>query len=85
MRRRREGRRVFFLPRRDKQKPGAGSPPPPPGLMRTWMRCRGLTGVAKKVPAAKQLAARAYCEVLAEVKSGTAKMRRRTFAPLSDR
>jgi len=51
MRRRREGRRVFFLPRRDMQKPGAGSPPP--GLMRTWMRCRRLTGGAKKVPAAK--------------------------------
>ncbi|TCM71231.1 hypothetical protein [Rhizobium sp. BK068] len=37
-----------------KQKPGAGSPPP--GLMRTWMRCRRLTGDAKTVPAAKQLA-----------------------------
>lgn len=55
MPRRREGRRVSFLPRRDKQKPGAGSAPL--GLMRTWMRCRRLTGGAKKVPAAPELLA----------------------------
>ncbi|MBB4171791.1 hypothetical protein [Rhizobium sp. BK538] len=66
-----------------KQTPGAGSPPP--GLMRTWMRCRRLTGVAKRVPAAKQLARAPILKFLRKGNQVLQKMRRRTFAPLSDR